>query len=105
MLDIGFRPRIIPALFVGDIILDLLAVAPFDYNGILPVLVCCALLFMSALVSGSEVALFSIKPTDLDALNQSNHKSDRLIATFLNKSTGAFYPPYSYPTRSSMCYS
>ena len=78
-------PELSPALFVGDIILDLLAVAPYDYNGILPVLICCALLFLSALVSGSEVALFSIKPTDLDALNQSNHKSDRLIATLLNK--------------------
>ncbi|OUX05060.1 MAG: hypothetical protein CBE00_11465 [Planctomycetaceae bacterium TMED240] len=40
---------------------------------------------MSALVSGSEVALFSIKPTTLDALNQSNQKADRLIASLLKK--------------------
>ena len=70
---------------MGGSILDLLASAPFDYYGILPIIVCCVLLFMSALVSGSEVALFSIKPTTLDALNQSNQKADRLIASLLKK--------------------
>ena len=70
---------------MGGSILDLLASAPFDYYGILPIVVCCMLLFMSALVSGSEVALFSIKPTTLDALNQSNQKADRLIASLLKK--------------------
>lgn len=70
---------------MGGSILDLLASAPFDYYGILPIVVCCVLLFMSALVSGSEVALFSIKPTTLDALNQSNQKADRLIASLLKK--------------------
>lgn len=70
---------------MGGSILDLLASAPFNYYGILPIVVCCVLLFMSALVSGSEVALFSIKPTTLDALNQSNQKADRLIASLLKK--------------------
>ena len=67
---------------MGGSILDLLASAPFDYYGILPIVVCCVLLFMSALVSGSEVALFSIKPTTLDALNQSNQKAEEMLAAF-----------------------
>ena len=78
-------PELSPSFVAGDIILDLLASTPFDYYGILPIVVCCVLLFMSALVSGSEVALFSIKPTTLDALNQSNQKADRLIASLLKK--------------------
>ena len=78
-------PDLSPTFLLGGSILDLLASAPFDYYGILPIVVCCVLLFMSALVSGSEVALFSIKPTTLDALNQSNQKADRLIASLLKK--------------------
>ncbi|MGB1050505.1 MAG: hemolysin family protein [Chitinophagales bacterium] len=78
-------PDLSPTFLMGGSILDLLASAPFDYYGILPIVICCVLLFMSALVSGSEVALFSIKPTTLDALNQSNQKADRLIASLLKK--------------------
>ena len=90
---------------MGDIILDLLASAPFDYYGILPIVVCCVLLFMSALVSGSEVALFSIKPTDLDALNQSNHKSRSPHCNTSQKTTRAFidHPDIKFRNQRAPC--
>ena len=78
-------PELSPSFLVGDVILNFLASAQIDYQGVIPIVICIVLLFLSALVSGSEVALFSIKPTDLDALNQSNHKTDRLIVTLLKK--------------------
>ena len=78
-------PESSPSFIVGDITLDLLVYTSYDNYGILSILICCVLLFMSALVSGSEVALFSIKPTDLDAINQSDYKTDRLISKLLKK--------------------
>ena len=78
-------PDLSPLPLFGDIFLDLLATAPSGYQGIVPIVICFLLLCLSAVVSGSEVALFSIKPTDLDALNQSKNKSDKLIARLLTQ--------------------
>ena len=78
-------PDLSPLPLFGDIFLDLLATAPGGYQGIVPIVICFLLLCLSAVVSGSEVALFSIKPTDLDALNQSKNKSDKLIARLLTQ--------------------
>lgn len=43
------------------------------------------LLIISGLVSGSEVAFFSLKPDDLDQCRESNKKSDKLIVKLLAK--------------------
>lgn len=52
---------------------------PFDIGLILPLFILLILLVASALVSGSEVAFFSIKPQDLDEVKQRNRLSfDRL---------------------------
>ncbi len=52
----------------------------FDPSLILPLILLCVLLALSALVSGSEVAFFSLTPTDLDEVGEEeNKKSQTLI--------------------------
>ncbi len=48
-------------------------------------IVLVVLLIMSALVSGSEVAYFSISPKQLDTLNNSSSNSDKLVLDLLSK--------------------
>lgn len=61
-------------------IIFLSLIKDFDLSLILPLLLLCVLLALSALVSGSEVAFFSLTPTDLDELGEEeNKKSQTLI--------------------------
>ena len=46
----------------------------------------CALLFCSGFVSASEIAFFSLTPSDLNDIEQENHSSDRIINKLLGKS-------------------
>jgi gliding motility-associated protein GldE len=55
-------------------------VKPFDPSLVIPLLILLALLLGSAIISGSEVAFFSIKPQDLDDIKQKNKPSyDNLV--------------------------
>jgi gliding motility-associated protein GldE len=58
-------------LFTSDILFSLAAIV--------------FLLVLSALVSGSEVALFSLKPKDLEELRLKEHKNDALVLDLLEK--------------------
>ena len=78
-------PELSPLPILGNILLEQFTTTSFGYHGAVPIVVCFCLLCLSALVSGSEVALFSIKPTDIDTLNQSKNKSDKLIARLLTQ--------------------
>ena len=46
----------------------------------------CLLLFCSGFVSASEIAFFSLTPTDLNDIEEGNSVSDRIISKLLNKS-------------------
>ncbi len=59
----------------------LLAALSFDFSIVFGILLLIFLLFCSAMISGSEVAFFSLSPNDLHDLNKDNDKgSDQLIA-------------------------
>ena len=51
----------------------------FSYNLLPPLLSCLLLLIFSGLISGSEVALFALTPTDKNKLKASASKRDKLI--------------------------
>ena len=46
----------------------------------------CLLLFVSGFTSGSEIAFFSLSPTDLNKLEESNEKCDKQILELRNDS-------------------
>ncbi|MDX5449080.1 MAG: gliding motility-associated protein GldE [Bacteroidota bacterium] len=56
----------------------------FDPTVIPPFLILLVLLILSALVSGSEVAFFSLKPTELEELRNSDDKNDDTILKLLD---------------------
>lgn len=51
----------------------------FNAEAAIAILVMLALLVLSALVSGSEIAFFSLKPSDLDELREENNPKSRKI--------------------------
>lgn len=57
---------------------------PFHINTLISVIVLFVLLLFSALISGSEVAFFSLNPTEKEELNNDNTKSSGLIKELLN---------------------
>lgn len=57
----------------------------FDYNLILGLAGIIILILCSAYTSGTEVALFSLTPHDLDKISGENPKKGRLIASLLEK--------------------
>lgn len=57
----------------------------FDYNLILGLAGIIILIICSAYTSGTEVALFSLTPHDLDKINGENPKKGKLIASLLEK--------------------
>lgn len=59
--------------------------ASLDYNLILGFIGIIILLFCSAYTSGTEVAIFSLSPQDLDKINAENPKKGKLIASLLEK--------------------
>lgn len=60
------------------------SIVNFDPSLIIPFIVLGILLLGSALVSGSEVAFFSLTPTDKQKLNESDDPRDRVILQLLD---------------------
>lgn len=56
-----------------------------SYESIVSILTMLILLVFSALVSGSEVAFFSLSPGDLEDLKQKREKKNRSVINLLNK--------------------
>ncbi|RYJ41311.1 gliding motility-associated protein GldE [Flavobacterium beibuense] len=56
-----------------------------DYNLIIGFAGILLLLICSAYISGTEVAIFSLTPHDLDKINEENPKKGKLISTLLQK--------------------
>lgn len=56
---------------------------PLLLNNILPFLLVALLLLFSALVSGSEVAFFSLKPKDLEELESDDKRTSQLVLKLL----------------------
>ena len=57
---------------------------PFNIVTLAYLLVLIVLIIFSALISGSEVALFSLNPTEKELINESEHKSHIRIQNLLN---------------------
>ena len=60
-------------------------VNPISAGNIVSIIVVIILLIASALISGSEVAYFSLSPKDINNLEEENHRYDSLVLE-LNKS-------------------
>ncbi|MDA0972565.1 MAG: gliding motility-associated protein GldE [Bacteroidetes bacterium] len=71
-------PQLLHALDV------LLFFKPLEPSIILVLIAILVLLVLSALISGSEVAFFSLNPTQLDDLNSSNDEEDQRLIALLN---------------------
>ena len=56
---------------------------PLLLSNILPFLLVALLLLFSALVSGSEVAFFSLKPKDLEELESDDKRTSQLVLNSL----------------------
>lgn len=56
---------------------------PFDFNILLGLLLMLVLLVFSALISGSEVALFSLSPQDRERLDEMSSKSSKQLLVLL----------------------
>lgn len=69
--EIFLNIPLIAELFTSDVLFSLLAIV--------------FLLVLSALISGSEVALFSLKPKDIEELRLKENKSDVVILDLLEK--------------------
>ncbi|MGB4414087.1 MAG: gliding motility-associated protein GldE [Paludibacter sp.] len=60
-----------------------ISVSPVTLSGIIALLISLLLLFVSAIISASEVAFFSLNPQSLNEMENSNSKSDRKILNLL----------------------
>lgn len=58
---------------------------PFDYGLIIPLIILLILLVCSALISGSEVAFFSLRSTDLEELKQKNKVAAENLTGLLDR--------------------
>ena len=56
---------------------------PITIGIIISIIIAIALVFFSALISGSEVAFFSLKPADLDEMRKSKNKIDKQVIEHL----------------------
>jgi CBS domain containing-hemolysin-like protein len=52
---------------------------PFDFKLLIGLTVLILLLFISALMSGSEVAFFSLRPEDIEKLKSSKSKKAAMV--------------------------
>jgi len=59
--------------------------APFEISLLFYLFLLIILIFVSAIVSGSETAFFSLSPVDLHELSDKKNKSQQRIRTLLNK--------------------
>jgi len=57
---------------------------PFDFSIVIGLLAIIILLIFSGLISGSEIAFFSIKPSLLKEIKNSEDKKDKLIAALIS---------------------
>ena len=69
---------------MGDIF-HIVFTAP-DFIAIISLICALMLLFLSALISASEVAFFSLRPRDLEKIENEEHPNDSLISDLLEKS-------------------
>jgi putative hemolysin len=58
---------------------------PFPYSLLIGLFVLLILVICSALISGSEVAFFSLKKTDIDEMRNAENRRDKLIFSLLQK--------------------
>lgn len=58
---------------------------PFQIEYLIPLVILVLLLLASALISGSEVAFFSLNPQDLEEVKNSNPKGHELLEDLLSK--------------------
>ena len=70
---------------VVDALSSIQFVAP-SFGVIVALILVCFLLFCSGFVSASEIAFFSLTPSDLNDIEQENSASDRIISKLLGKS-------------------
>jgi putative hemolysin len=59
-------------------------IKPFSLSVLISFIVLLILLFFSALISGSEVAFFSLKPSEKDELNSSSEKAHEKVKSLLS---------------------
>ena len=59
---------------------------PPTFGVVVAMVVACALLFCSGFVSASEIAFFSLTPSELNEIEEGESMSDRLISKLLGKS-------------------
>lgn len=57
-----------------------------DFTAIVSLVCALLLLFLSAMISASEVAFFSLRPRDLEKIENEEHPNDSLISELLEKS-------------------
>ena len=57
-----------------------------DFIAVISLICALLLLFLSALISASEVAFFSLRPRDLEKVENEEHPNDSLISDLLEKS-------------------
>jgi gliding motility-associated protein GldE len=60
-------------------------IKPFSYSLPIGLFVLLILVICSALISGSEVAFFSLKKTDIDEMRNAENRKDKLIFSLLQK--------------------
>ncbi len=65
------------------LILQSSVIKPFSYSLLIGFLILLILIVCSALISGSEVAFFSLKKTDIDEMRNAEKKRDKLIFSLL----------------------
>lgn len=60
---------------------------PFSIGTLIAIIIAFILVLFSALISGSEVAFFSLKPGDIETIKKSNSKYDKLILNHIEESS------------------
>ena len=63
-----------------------ISINPIDISVILAILLAVFLLSLSAFASASEIAFFSLSPTDIELLDPDKNTSDKLIQQFRDDS-------------------
>lgn len=63
-----------------------ISINPIDISVILAILLAVFLLSLSAFASASEIAFFSLSPTDIESLDPDKNTSDKLIQQFRDDS-------------------
>lgn len=67
------------------ILLERIIVNPLDIASIISIIIILILLAFSALISGSEIAYFSLSPNELNNFKESNNRNDNLVQELISK--------------------